>query len=136
MTASRYAVICCTGHALAYFDTDRFGRVTVTTAGETPHLSIASAPVVDGKPLQTPEQMHEMTTAQAAERHVTEIAWATHRSWIIRCGEVGCTQQAEVSNLNLRKLTQRLAEGTWPDVDGIHIIPLRVLNPILNRING
>jgi hypothetical protein len=108
--------------------------------------------------------MHEMTTAGAAERHVTEIAWSSHRSWVIRCGQ--CPKQVEVSDRSLGavaaalcRLVEEFGGKDLPPVAAASLkaygfpngqiddyvasdgqvrseIPLGVLNRILTNING
>lgn len=135
-----YTVVCCGGQALIHIKMSRWrsGSITVDveTASQTPHLTVAVAPVVDGKPLWTPEKMFAMATSSAAERQVTELTWSDgHRSWIIRCGGEQCRRQAEISNLSLHRLAEKLAEGTWEIIDGTHVVPLGALTLLLTRLN-
>jgi hypothetical protein len=106
----------------------------VTPASQTPHISIAKSPVIDGKPLWTPEEMFAMTTASTAERQVTEFVWPSrHRGWTIRCA--GCTEQAEVSNRNLPRLVEWLEGKTWAEFEGMRVLPLGVLSRRMTGLN-
>lgn len=130
-----YAIICCTGNAIAYLNIGRKGRRVKVTPAEPAHMTIAVNPVVDGNPTWPPGQFHEMVTAAAVERQVTEVAWPTHRSWIIRCNS--CTEQAQVSGRNLPALAVRLqSRGDWPVIDKVRIVPLGVLNRMTVHLNG
>lgn len=136
----RYAIVCCTGYALAYIDVKqwRSGSVTVaiTDASHRPHLTVAVNPVIDGKPVWAPDEFHQMVTEGAASRTVTEIAWRNHRSWVIRCGAGSCPKQAEISNPILRTLADSLADGAWPVINNMHVVTLGVLNIRLTHLNG
>jgi hypothetical protein len=52
-----YAAVCCSGAALAYLDVKRGNAVKVITAElQTPHMTIAANPVIDGNPVWTAEK--------------------------------------------------------------------------------
>lgn len=134
-TERRYGVTCCTGLALVYLDVGSNGTIKVRPEGPQ-HMTIAVNPVVDGKLAFPPDQLHAMTTGAATERQVTEIDWQTHRSWIVRCGEGSCTQQVEVSSRSFPRLAHVLEQGTWPEVDGVRVVQLRVLNRAMTPKDG
>jgi len=65
-----------------------------------------------------------MERVEVAERHVSEVIWAHHSSWIIRC--LACREQLEVTQAKLRNLAHILKSGNWSVTGGV--VPLSVLN--------
>jgi hypothetical protein len=125
MTETDYEIWCCDEH-VATVTTTRKLRVRKWNpiqppSGETPHMSIATVPAGDG--LETAD-LHSLTHMDAGERHVTELQWVDHRSWIIRCR--ACTQQFEITESRLPWLAHVLQAGDWSITGGT--VPLAVLN--------
>jgi hypothetical protein len=134
----KYGIVYCGGEAIAILEVRQFRSgsysVKLTPASQTPHLSIAKSPIIDGKPLWTPEEMFAMTAASSAERAVTETQWPGGRSWTIRC--TGCPEQVEISNRNLPRLAEWLESKTWHEDDGTRVLPLGVLSRRMTDLNG
>lgn len=134
---TRYATLCCTGDALAFFDVRRpqSGSLTVKVEDAAPrgHLQIVINPVVDGKPTWPADELSAATHAGTAERNVTEIGWGDHRSWTIRCGN--CPEQVEISGRNLPRLAEWLDGETWTEINGMCVLPLGVLSRKMGQPN-
>lgn len=58
----KYAIVCC-NEVLAFLDVSANGSVTVKPAAQTQHRTIAVAPVIDGKPVWTADEMFSMASA-------------------------------------------------------------------------
>lgn len=124
MTETNYEIWCCTEHVATV--TLRNGRARSwepiqPPPGETPHATIATVPDISG--LETVD-LHSMVHRDAVERHVTELKWDDHRSWVIRC--LTCSEQFEIAEARLPWLTYVLQAGDWSVTGGM--VPLAVLN--------
>lgn len=138
---TQYVVGCCSGIVATVAVNG--GQVSIAPAeGKDVYRVKAPRPVEKGTVVNgyklTGEQMrfeyrardklHELVLAWTEDHSVSEVRWAHHASWVIRCRD--CGQQFEVTQSQLPKLAQILGSGDWSAVpDGV--VPLRVLNPRL-----
>jgi hypothetical protein len=109
---TKYVVVCCTGHPLAYLDDDRAvgGELTVTAPPGAGQIVIG---------YQTrqgfPPPVHGTVARTWANSNVSQTVWAdtgdyadTGRSqWTIRCN--GCSKQAEMRAETLVVVADELA---------------------------
>lgn len=130
---TRYVIGCCdstvagievSAEDVTIFppDGEELYRLTVPPRIEDPSLDHEQMRIE----YQARDKIHRlmMERVEVTNRHVSEVIWADHSSWIIRC--LTCGQQFEVTPVNLPRLGRVLAAGDWSATG--HVVPLGVLN--------